>query len=733
MNLIPNPSLRSRLKLPFTIPRWGIFAALGLALIAGPIALQLPRYTTSNSSFCLSCHGEAGLPNRGIPSKVHPGFDKVGCTECHARPDQILYEGYRKGFMSEPERISPNCQSCHPDIAKRNDQDHFKHNEGHIKIPHKLHFDQGAKCTDCHANVAHDLKNPPTNRPRMEYCAQCHAASTEACNKCHAGEIPKGPIPSGHAAGMVADGGDLYKRYCSQCHGVKGDEVVGVQLLSNEFLTAQGFNALEKMTSQGHGGMPAFGQNYGGPFTDDEIRAIIAHLKIASLGPSHTDGKALYEKNCTTCHGYRGDKMPTVNLRSGIYQQQLGDEGLVQAIALGKGNMPAWSKQSGGSLGYDEIVAIERYVVSLAQGQAAGGVPSGRNLYVQSCASCHGENGNQVPNANLGSAEFLSGRGDDALIKATAEGKGGMPPFGQAKGGPLANEGIKSIIDYLKSKAGADGAAAAPAGKGIPEIPHPLEDRQDCLACHNTGGLKPFPADHAGRNNDFCQNCHKPKSAAAAAPEAAPAPGRATAPSFTKDVLRIFQARCIGCHGGTAGLRLNSYQGVLKGGESGPAIIPGNPEGSLLIQKQAGTHKNPPQVLSPDELRIVKTWILSGAPIRPGVLPPPSALATPGVIAPPKVPHPTAGREACLACHAVGGEGVKKIPTDHAGRRDDSCRACHATDVSAPSGPMRVPHPIAGREGCLTCHETGVSGAIKIPADHAGRSNEVCLACHRPK
>lgn len=726
MNLIP--------KLPFAIPGWTIFAAVGLLMVAGPVALQLPRYTTSNSGFCLNCHSGAGLPDRGIPSKVHPGFDKVGCTDCHARPDQVVYEGYRKGFMSEPERISPNCQSCHKDIVNRNDQENFKYNVGRIKIPHKLHFDQGAKCTDCHANIAHDLKDPPTNRPRMEFCSQCHAASTEACNKCHEGEIPQGPIPSGHAAGMVADGKALYSRYCAQCHGIKGDQVANVKLLSNEFLTERGFSALEKIASEGHGGMPAFGRGYGGPLTDDEIRAIIAHLKIASAGPGNADGKALYEKNCTTCHGFWGDKMPTVNLRSGTYQQQLGDEGLVKAIAQGKGNMPAWSKQYGGSLGYDEIVAIERYVVSLAQGQAGGGVPSGRNLYVQSCVSCHGENGNQVPGANLGSADYLSSRGDEALIKATTEGKGGMPPFGKTKGGPLADEGIQAIIEYLKTKAGVGGgAAAAPAAGGIPGIPHSLADRKECLACHNTGGLRPFPADHAGRTNDFCQNCHKPQSAAAAAPEATPVPGRKSAPSFTKDILRIFQAKCIGCHGGTAGLRLNSYQGVLKGGDSGPAIVPGNPEGSLLVQKQAGTHKNPPQALSADELATIKAWIVAGAPIRPGVLPPPSALATPGTLAPPKVPHSVEGRTACLACHAGGGGGAKKVPADHAGRTDDSCRACHPTAATAPTGPLPIPHLVAGREACLTCHETGVAGAVKIPADHAGRSNEVCQACHRPK
>jgi hypothetical protein len=43
-----------------------------------------------------------------------------------------------------------------------------------------------------------------------------------------------------------------------------------------------------------------------------------------------------------------------------------------------------------------------------------------------------------------------------------------------------------------------------------PAIPHDLAGRDDCLVCHNpTGGLKPAPANHAGRASDTCQTCHR--------------------------------------------------------------------------------------------------------------------------------------------------------------------------------------------------------------------------------
>ncbi|MEW6033870.1 MAG: cytochrome c3 family protein [Chloroflexota bacterium] len=44
-----------------------------------------------------------------------------------------------------------------------------------------------------------------------------------------------------------------------------------------------------------------------------------------------------------------------------------------------------------------------------------------------------------------------------------------------------------------------------------PAIPHTLEGRDNCLLCHSTGGIKPFPGDHDGRSLDTCSICHKSK------------------------------------------------------------------------------------------------------------------------------------------------------------------------------------------------------------------------------
>jgi hypothetical protein len=42
-----------------------------------------------------------------------------------------------------------------------------------------------------------------------------------------------------------------------------------------------------------------------------------------------------------------------------------------------------------------------------------------------------------------------------------------------------------------------------------PGIPHSLEGRGDCLACH-ASGEEAIPGDHAGRTSATCTVCHKP-------------------------------------------------------------------------------------------------------------------------------------------------------------------------------------------------------------------------------
>lgn len=91
---------------------------------------------------------------------------------------------------------------------------------------------------------------------------------------------------------------------------------------------------------------------------------------------------------------------------------------------------------------------------------------------------------------------------------------------------------------------------------------------------------------------------------------------------FEKQVRPLLIKRCFECHGGTkaaGALSLVSRKGWQQGGESGPAIVPGKPEESLLISAiQYRDLEMPPQdkggKLSDEEIAILTKWVAIGAP-----------------------------------------------------------------------------------------------------------------------
>src|SRR5688572_18510990 len=62
---------------------------------------------------------------------------------------------------------------------------------------------------------------------------------------------------------------------------------------------------------------------------------------------------------------------------------------------------------------------------------------------------------------------------------------------------------------------------------------------------------------------------------------------------FESRIRPILAERCDACHAKSAmgGLRTDSRENLLKGGNSGPAIVPGQAEKSLLILAVSGRHE----------------------------------------------------------------------------------------------------------------------------------------------
>jgi hypothetical protein len=105
----------------------------------------------------------------------------------------------------------------------------------------------------------------------------------------------------------------------------------------------------------------------------------------------------------------------------------------------------------------------------------------------------------------------------------------------------------------------------------------------------------------------------QPKLSYPAAPEAAE--------FFEARIRPILFGNCVNCHGPrkqSSGLRLDSREAVLTGGDSGPAVVPSRPEESLMIQAVAHRHeelKMPPKGKLPDEqVSLLTRWVAIGAP-----------------------------------------------------------------------------------------------------------------------
>jgi cytochrome b subunit of formate dehydrogenase len=95
-------------------------------------------------------------------------------------------------------------------------------------------------------------------------------------------------------------------------------------------------------------------------------------------------------------------------------------------------------------------------------------------------------------------------------------------------------------------------------------------------------------------------------------PTATSGPGGLT--SWDSGISQLLASRCGTCHvqGNLGGLSLADYQSALKGGNSGPAIVPRDPSSSVLVQVQsAGGH---PGQLTQSELDQIIQWIQVGAP-----------------------------------------------------------------------------------------------------------------------
>lgn len=97
----------------------------------------------------------------------------------------------------------------------------------------------------------------------------------------------------------------------------------------------------------------------------------------------------------------------------------------------------------------------------------------------------------------------------------------------------------------------------------------------------------------------------------AAQPTSAPVSGPLT---YTDAIGPMLDSVCGTCHGAAAmqGLDVTTYATLMQGGESGAAILPGDPQGSKIVELQRGGEH--PGQLDAEQLQALEQWIEEGAP-----------------------------------------------------------------------------------------------------------------------
>jgi len=176
-----------------------------------------------------------------------------------------------------------------------------------------------------------------------------------------------------------------------------------------------------------------------------------------------------------------------------------------------------------------------------------------------------------------------------------------------------AGDGTKTRVELPVPPGGETAPAVAPAPEAAP-APAP-----------------PIPA--------AAPNAPAPEVATAPpVPEVVATPAAITTPTdpalalYVESVKPILEARCLSCHSPEkhrGGLDLSTRAALLKGGDTGPALIAGDPDASLLI-KSIRHEVEPHMPLKADklpegEIAVLVAWVKAGAPMPEGAAPAPQA------------------------------------------------------------------------------------------------------------
>jgi mono/diheme cytochrome c family protein len=203
---------------------------------------------------------------------------------------------------------------------------------------------------------------------------------------------PGRPKQEGIAASAVTDFKVLYPQNCSGCHGPDGQKGPGRILNDSVYLAVIPRDSLKHVIQFGREGtaMPAWAQSEGGPFTPQQVDALVDGIEswkkpvmipqrtvlpsYAGAAPGDaTNGKRLFARGCFYCHG-PGARVGLVTDPS--YLSLVTDQNLRTSIIVGRMDlgMPDYRFLNAGHPLTDQDVSdLVAYLVSLRPSESSIG------------------------------------------------------------------------------------------------------------------------------------------------------------------------------------------------------------------------------------------------------------------------------------------------------------------------------------------------------------------------
>jgi mono/diheme cytochrome c family protein len=578
-----------------------ILAVAGIIILTILSILEAPPPTQASqgdpvallySKNCAPCHGSSITVPAGtnlhnlIAQGSHAGMPAWNGDLSSDQIDELA------GFILSPggsELFNKNCGACHKveDLVGGNPIDLKKSiDEGLNFSPHS-DLEDAAWSTSLTAAEKTTLLNfliaPDGQRLFTIYCSSCHGQSVAYSGD--EAQLKHTIIEGGQHATMppwqntltpeqidtlaqyVVDpssepqGQELFKQYCSTCHGERVP-------------TASDVDQARQIIATGgaHQTMPVWGN----VLTQEQIDALVNYIINSSQGTSLQQGQTLFSQNCAPCHGDFGEGGPNpanpnqiiAPIGTADFLNTRDDPTLFQIISQGQPNqgMSPFGSANGGNLDDDQINSIVAYLRSWQANPPVTTPPeftiptlslSAAEINSQICAQCHGQNGEGTkigPPLN-----DLSDDTDQEIYDVISQGETKSPML--AFGRILSESQIQELVALIRQ----------------------------------------FPP---------------PQTSAEPTATAVPVPSN---PTFNADILPIFQKNCTMCHGSLGGWDGTSYQTVMTTGDHGPVVIPGDVANSVLAQKILGTSPfgsiMPPGGKLPDEtVQMILDWIEAGAP-----------------------------------------------------------------------------------------------------------------------